>query len=126
MHPCDCGSRHLCLYLLEPPLLYREYYFRFLAAVLVTCLAWLVSRVADLGFEHAVNRRRTTGRGGESILVLVQRVNRITLLIIAFVAALALFGVNVKTTLAGLGIGGLAIALVRRKLLRTLSAACRC
>ena len=114
------------VYLLEPPLLYREYYFRFLAAVLVTCLAWLVSRVADLGFEHAVNRRRTTGRGGESILVLVQRVNRITLLIIAFVAALALFGVNVKTTLAGLGIGGLAIALVRRKLLRTLSAACRC
>lgn len=92
----------------------------------MTCLAWLVSRVADLGFEHAVNRRRTTGRGGESILVLVQRVNRITLLIIAFVAALALFGVNVKTTLAGLGIGGLAIALVRRKLLRTLSAACRC
>jgi len=123
----DLGLPLLCIlaivvhgifvYLLEPPLLYREYYFRFLAAVLVTCLAWLVSRVADLGFEHAVNRRRTTGRGGESILVLVQRVNRITLLIIAFVAALALFGVNVKTTLAGLGIGGLAIALGAQKTL---------
>jgi MscS family membrane protein len=105
------------VYLLELPLLYREYYFRFLAALLVTCLAWLVSRVADRGFEHAVNRRRTTGRGGESILVLVQRVNRIILLIIAFVAALALFGVDVKTTLAGLGIGGLAIALGAQKTL---------
>ena len=105
------------VYLLEPPLLYREYYFRFLAGLLVVCLAWLVSRIADRGFEHAVNRRRATGRGGESILVLVQRVNRILLLIIAFVAALALFGVNVKTTLAGLGIGGLAIALGAQKTL---------
>jgi MscS family membrane protein len=50
----------------------------------------------------------------------VQRVNRIVLLIIAFVAALALFGVNVKTTLAGLGIGGLAIALGAQKTLENL------
>jgi MscS family membrane protein len=108
------------VYLLEPPLLYREYYFRFLAALLVACLAWLVSRIADRGFDHAVNRRRTTGKGGESILVLVQRVNRIVLLIIAFVTAMALFGVNVKTTLAGLGIGGLAIALGAQKTLENL------
>ena len=108
------------VYLLEPPLLYRTYYYRFLAALLAGCLAWLVSRLADRAFEHAVNRRRTTGRGGESILVLVQRVNRIVLLIIAFVAALALFGVNVKTTLAGLGIGGLAIALGAQKTLENL------
>lgn len=108
------------VYLLEPPLLYRTYYYRFLAALLVGCLAWLVSRLADRGFEHAVNRRRTTGRGGESILVLVQRVNRIVPLIIAFVAALALLGVNVKTTLAGLGIGGLAIALGAQKALENL------
>jgi MscS family membrane protein len=76
-----------------------------------------VSRVADRGFNLAVNRRRTLGRGGESILVLVQRVNRILLLVVALVAALALFGVNVKTTLAGLGIGGLAIALGAQKTL---------
>jgi MscS family membrane protein len=108
------------VYLLEPPLLYRTYYYRFLAAVLVACLAWLVSRMIDRGFEHAVNRRRTTGRGGESILLLVQRVNRIVLLIIAFVAALALLGVNVGTTLAGLGIGGLAIALGAQKTLENI------
>jgi len=97
--------------------LYRFYYFRFLGAVLVGGFAWLVSRVADRGFNLAVNRRRTLGRGGESILVLVQRVNRILLLVVALVAALALFGVNVKTTLAGLGIGGLAIALGAQKTL---------
>lgn len=108
------------VYLLDPPLLYREYYFRFLAALLVGCFAWLVSGIADHGFEHEVNRRRTSGRGGESVVLLVQRVIRIVLLIIAFVAALALLGVNVKTTLAGLGIGGLAIALGAQRTLENL------
>ena len=64
------------VYVLNPPLLYREYYFRFLAALLVACLAWLVSRLADRGFDHAVNRRRT-----------------IVLLIIDFVASMAFLGV---------------------------------
>ena len=108
------------VYLLEPPLLYRVYYVRFLAALLAGCFAWLVSRIADRGFEHAVNRRQTQRKGGESILVLMQRLTRIVMLIIAFVAALALFGVNVKTTLAGLGIGGLAIALAAQKSLENL------
>jgi MscS family membrane protein len=108
------------VYLLEPPLLYRVYYFRFLAALLAGCLAWLVTKIADRGFDHAVNRRHTQGRGGESILVLMQRLTRIVMLIIAFVTALAVFGVNVKTTLAGLGIGGLAIALAAQKSLENL------
>src|SRR5215469_16205828 len=46
------------VYLLDPPLLYRTYYYRFLAALLVACFAWLVSRIADRGFEHEVNHRR--------------------------------------------------------------------
>jgi len=110
----------ILVYQLDPPLLYRTYYYRFLAALMVGCVAWLIARLADRGFEHEVNRRRNTGRGGESILLLVQRFNRIVLLIIAFVAALALLGVNVKTTLAGLGIGGLAIALGAQKTLENI------
>ena len=45
----------------------------------------------------------------------MQRLTRVVMLIIAFVTALALFGINVKTTLAGLGIGGLAVALGAQK-----------
>ena len=108
------------VYLLDPPLLYRAYYFRFLAALLAGCFAWLVSRITDRGFDHAVNRTRTQRGGGESILVVMQRLTRIVMLIIAFVAALALFGVNVKTTLAGLGIGGLAVALGAQKTLENI------
>jgi MscS family membrane protein len=99
--------------------LYRAYYFRFLAALLAGCIAWLVSRIIDRGFDHAVKRTRERG-GGESILVMMQRLTRIVMLIIAFVAAMALFGINVKTTLAGLGIGGLAVALGAQKTLENI------
>lgn len=110
----------ILVYELRPPLYYREYYTRFLGVLLIGCLAWLVSRSADRAFDHAVNRRRTQRRGGEAILVLMQRVNRIVLAIVAFVAAMAMFGIDVKTTLAGLGIGGLAIALGAQKSLENL------
>ena len=107
------------VYLLDPPLLYRAYYSRFLAALVAACFAWFVSRVIDRGFDHAVTRTRQRG-GGESILVMMQRITRIVMLIIAFVAAMALFGVNVKTTLAGLGVGGLAVALGAQKTLENI------
>jgi len=110
----------LIVYLLELPLFYRVYYARILAAVLVGCLLWLVSRITDRGFGNALNRTRTQRRGGESILIVVQRLTHVTLLIIALVVALAIFGLNVKATLAGLGIGGLAIALAAQKTLENL------
>jgi MscS family membrane protein len=105
----------LFVYLLELPLLYRTYYARFLAALLVGCVAWFVSRITDRGFDHAVNRTRTQRAGGESILIVLQRLTRILMLLIGFVCALAALGVDVKTTLAGLGIGGLALALGAQK-----------
>jgi MscS family membrane protein len=105
----------LFVYLLDLPLLYRAYYARFLGALLVGCVAWFVSRITDRGFDHAVNRTRMQRAGGESILIVLQRLTRILMLLIGFVCALAVLGVNVKTTLAGLGIGGLALALGAQK-----------
>jgi MscS family membrane protein len=108
------------VYLLEPPLLYRLYYMRFIAALLVASLAWLVSRITDRGFHHAVKHTQAHGAGGESILIVMQRLTRVLMVIIVFVAALALFGLHVGTALAGLGIGGLAIALAAQKTLENL------
>lgn len=110
----------LFVYWLQPPLLYRVYYFRFLAALLAACFVWLVSRIADRGFDHVVYRTRTQHRGGESILIVLQRLTRVVLLVIALLTALAMLGFNMKTTLAGLGIGGLAIALAAQKALENL------
>ena len=108
------------VYLLQPPLLYRVYYVRFIAALLVASAAWLVSNISDRGFSGAVKHTQAHRRGGESILIVMQRLTRVVMFIIAFVAALALFGLNVGTTLAGLGIGGLAIALAAQKSLENL------
>ena len=110
----------LFVYQLGLPLLYRAYYFRFIAGLLAGCFVWFVSRLADEGFDRAVDRTRIYHKGGESILILMQRLTRVVMSIIAVICALALFGINVKTTLAGLGIGGLAIALAAQKTLENL------
>src|SRR5277367_5016382 len=108
------------VYLLEPPLLYRAFYFRFMLGLLAGCFVWFLSRIADRGFDHAVKRTQSHRAGGESILIVMQRLTRVVMLIIAAVAALALFGFNMKTAIAGLGIGGLAIALAAQKSLENL------
>jgi len=109
-----------CVHLLAPPLLYSIYYYRLLAVLLVGCFLWLVSAIADRGYQHVANRMRAQKTGGESLIILMQRLNHILLLLIGIFAALAITGVNVKTTLAGLGIGGLAIALAAQKSLENL------
>ena len=108
------------VFVLQPPLLYRAYYARFLAALLVACVVWLLSKIMDRGFEYEVNRARTQQQGGRSILILMQRLIHIGLLIITLLVAMAIFGFDVKTMLAGLGIGGLAIALAAQKTLENL------
>jgi MscS family membrane protein len=112
--------------LLEPPLLYRVYYARFLGALLVGCFAWFVSRVTDRGFDHSVNRMRTQRAGEESILIVLQRLARVLILSVGFIGALAILGLDVKTTLAGLGIGGLALALGAQKTLENLLGGSHC
>ena len=82
--------------------------------------AGFLSRLSDQGFDRALNRTRTHRKGGESILILMQRINHIGIFIIALLVALALLGLNVTTALAGLGIGGLAVALAAQKTLENL------
>ena len=50
----------------------------------------------------------------------MRRINHVGIFIIALVAALAILGLNVTTTIAGLGIGGLAVALAAQKTLENL------
>jgi MscS family membrane protein len=105
------------VYLLQPPLSYRLYYARFIAALLAGCVGWLLSTLSDQGFDLALYRARTYRSGGESILHLMKRLTRIGIFLIAFVAALAFLGMNVKGALTGLGIGGLAVAFAAQKTL---------
>jgi MscS family membrane protein len=110
----------LFVYLLQPPILYRVYYVRLLAAMLAACFGWLASRLSDQGFDHALNKTRARRGGGESFLILMRRMNHVAILIIALLVAVACLGLNVTTALAGLGIGGLAVALAAQKTLENL------
>jgi len=110
----------LFVYLLRPPIFYRMYYSRFLATLLVVSIAWLVGGIIERGFEHALKRARAQGRGAESILILTQRFVHVVLLVVTLMVAMSVFGFDMKTALAGLGIGGLAIALGAQKSLENL------
>ncbi|MEG9435435.1 mechanosensitive ion channel family protein [Edaphobacter sp. HDX4] len=108
------------VYWIQAPLLYRAHYFRFLTALMVGCVAWLISRITDQGFRRMLERTRVSSRGGESVVILLHRLTHIIMFLFAVVAILAVFGLDVKTALTGLGIGGLAVALGAQKTLENL------
>ena len=119
VHDCDPAARLFCV-----PAAAAAFVSRLLCSSPGSppggCFGWLASRLSDQGFDHALNRTRAHGRGGESILILMQRMNHVGILIIALLVALAFLGLNVTTALAGLGIGGLAVALAAQKTLENL------
>ena len=65
------------------------------------------------GFAEALRARHQTF--SYSVLPLVSRVLKITILILALTTILSDWGYNTSTILAGLGVGGLAIALAAQK-----------
>jgi MscS family membrane protein len=119
-------TNSISIYLLDPPLLYRAYYLCLMAALVVAYFIWLFAKITNHGFERALTRARTQSTGAQSILILSQRFLRILLLLVAIVAGLAVAGFNMRTALAGLGLGGLAIALAAQKLWRMFLGASPC
>lgn len=62
---------------LQLPILYRAFYLRLMAGLLAGCFVWLMIRIADRGFDHAINHVRLQSRGRKSILILVQRLTHL-------------------------------------------------
>jgi MscS family membrane protein len=84
--------------------------------LLIIAIAWTTLRVVE-SFEevvrtHAVRRGRVTLL---PLLPVVRRTAKILMATFAGVAVLHSFGVNVITVLAGLGVGGIAVALAAQK-----------
>jgi MscS family membrane protein len=100
------------------PLYYRVYYFRLLAALLVTCGAWLGSRTLES--LHSRSVLRTSDREMRSFLQLVHQLLRVSLFSLAVLVVLAFLGFDTKAILAGVGIGGIALALAAQKTLENL------
>ena len=108
----------LLVILIGMPLFYRVYYFRFLAVLLAICVAWFGIRFLDRLHRSSVFQSR--GRESQSFLQLGYQLLKVAIVVATALAVLAIMGFNTKTMLAGLGIGGIAVALAAQKTLENL------
>jgi MscS family membrane protein len=76
----------------------------------------IVFRLIDLADGWARERSRTVGREGElePLIVLLSRLGRVILVVLALSILLSYFGVNVTAFATALGLGGLAISLAAK------------
>jgi MscS family membrane protein len=103
------------------PLLPRVYYYRITAVAIEIGFFWLLLRATGITMHrlraHAIGVGRT---GTGSLMVLGERLLKVAVLATALLAILGTFGFDLTTVLAGLGIGGIAIAFAAQKTLENL------
>ena len=103
------------------PLLTRHYYGQIAVMFLVIGTTWLFTRV--IGWTAKGIRTRAVGSGHigfGSLVLLGQRILKALAVLAGIMVILGNFGFNMTTALAGLGIGGLAIAFAAQKTLENL------
>jgi MscS family membrane protein len=86
-----------------------------LAALLVLAVAWLIRRLLTLSFGYTRSRMRSEKAGAKSMMLLGERLIKVVILLAALFLMLTILGVDTQTALAGLGIGGVAIAIGAQK-----------
>jgi MscS family membrane protein len=102
--------------------LLARHYWGVLARVLgVVGLAWLVASLVDLAAQAGTRRSLVTGVQQKiAIITLFQRLTKILLVLTVLIIFLRDAGINVSAMLAGLGIGGIALALAAQNTLQDL------
>jgi MscS family membrane protein len=103
------------------PLLHRHYYQQVTGVVLIVGFNWLVWQIAERLMQRVRARAVLSGRMGMgSLMLLGQRLLKAVIVIIAAFAIFGTLGFNLSTALAGIGIGGIAIAFAAQKTLENL------
>ncbi len=103
------------------PLLFREYYLKVQGTALLFAVAWLLWDFVTVWTRRM--RRRITSpeeRGTLSLTLLLHRMLKVGIVTTALLSILYLAGVNLSAALAGLGIGGIAVALAAQKTIENL------
>jgi MscS family membrane protein len=103
------------------PLLPRSYYYRAVGAIVTVGFFWFLLRATTMAIQrfraHAISVGRT---GTGTLMVLAERLITALVVIVAALAILGAIGFNLTTVLAGVGIGGIAIAFAAQKTLENL------
>ena len=111
----------LCVRYIRLPLLQRHYYQITIGVVLIIGFNWLLWRILQQLSRRVRERAIYAGRTGTgSVMLLGERILKALILILAIFLILSTLGFNMTTALAGLGIGGIAIAFAAQKTLENL------
>jgi MscS family membrane protein len=103
------------------PLLTRVFWTRVAVAVFLVGTAWLVFRLADIAAELAEGRLRQLNQIGRvAVVQLVRRLAKAMVVAVLVLVLLYLAGLDLTAALAGVGIGGLALAFAAQKTLENL------
>jgi MscS family membrane protein len=101
---------------IDPSALVRPYIQRGLSLLNFLGFAWLCMRIVDVVIRRLNAYLRSKHRSfSYSVLPLASRVLKITILLLMIAALLSSWGYNTTTIVAGLGVGGIAIALAAQK-----------
>jgi MscS family membrane protein len=107
--------------LVTPSALLRDYLTKLLVLLSTLGLAALAMRIIDLASTQVLSRLAPSERAlSYSLLPLGLRVIRIGIFLLAALLILASWGYNTNAILAGLGVGGLAVALAAQKTIENL------
>ena len=103
------------------PLLPRLYYFRAVWVLISVGFFWFLLRLTSLTMQRLRIHAISAGRiGTGTLMVLGERLLTAVVVTIAVLSTLGILGFNLTTVLAGLGIGGIAIAFAAQKTLENL------
>ncbi|MGA9811152.1 MAG: mechanosensitive ion channel family protein [Terriglobales bacterium] len=103
------------------PVLQRHRYQQVVGVLAVIGANWLLWRVLREVLRNVRQRALLSGRTGtSSLMILGERVLKAAIVLLAIFAILGTLGFNLTTLLAGVGIGGLAIAFAAQKTLENL------
>lgn len=110
-----------CMVLLPTSALMRDYVLKLLILLFVLGAAALAMRIVDVVSDQVTSRLNPRERAlSYSVLPLVVRFVKIIIFCIAILWVLAAWGYNTNAILAGIGVGGLAVALAAQKTIENL------
>ncbi len=112
---------HVTVVLLNLPLIAREAWRDANLGLLIMACTWLFLRVVKIFAKVAGRRLQDMGRGDSTSFVrLTQRTINFVVAFLAIIFVARSAGVNVAGAIAGLGVGGIAVALAAQKTLENL------
>jgi MscS family membrane protein len=100
------------------PLVERRFWMSVSAVLAIAAVTWIALWLNQIATRYALRRVQGTGRGEiATMLRPARRVVDVLILAVAVIVVLFYFGVDPTAALAGLGIGGIAVALAAQKTL---------